>query len=162
MALLRVVPAWAWVLMAVLGWGGWQRHQAHAAGAELLRLQASISLAREQALQASITETERRIAAQQEAVHAADLSASAARADAAGAAAVAARLRARLAAAANPRASDPAAAGQREAADETARVLADVLTRADERAGILAATADAHRIAGIACEQAYDALTLPH
>jgi hypothetical protein len=37
-------------------------------------------------------------------------------------------------------------------------VLADVLGRADDRAGELAAALDASRAAGLACERAYDAL----
>lgn len=40
-------------------------------------------------------------------------------------------------------------------------VFADVLSRADERAGVLAAYADRARAAGSACERAYDALTGP-
>ncbi|WP_441616160.1 MULTISPECIES: DUF2514 family protein [unclassified Cupriavidus] len=37
--------------------------------------------------------------------------------------------------------------------------LADVLSRADQRAGILAGYADVAGIAGQACERAYDSLT---
>lgn len=44
------------------------------------------------------------------------------------------------------------------AAARAARVLADVLKRADERAGRLAAIADESRARGLACEQAYAAL----
>ncbi len=40
-------------------------------------------------------------------------------------------------------------------------VLADVLGRADKRAGILAEYADAARVAGASCERDYDALTAP-
>lgn len=40
-------------------------------------------------------------------------------------------------------------------------VLADVLGRADQRAGILAEYADKARIAGQSCERDYDALTQP-
>jgi F0F1-type ATP synthase epsilon subunit len=38
-------------------------------------------------------------------------------------------------------------------------VLADLRQRADQRAGELAAVADASRIAGLACERAYDVLS---
>jgi len=38
-------------------------------------------------------------------------------------------------------------------------VLADVLSRADARAGVLAKYADAARVAGASCERDYDALT---
>lgn len=45
-----------------------------------------------------------------------------------------------------------------EAAGDPIGVLADVLSRADERAGILADYADRARIAGLACERSYDSL----
>ncbi|WP_048639114.1 DUF2514 family protein [Brenneria goodwinii] len=41
----------------------------------------------------------------------------------------------------------------------TAILLADVLQRADDRAGELAAYADRARVAGLTCERAYDAIT---
>jgi len=44
-------------------------------------------------------------------------------------------------------------------ADDAIGVLADVLGRADTRAGILAEYADAARVAGTSCERDYDALT---
>lgn len=47
------------------------------------------------------------------------------------------------------------------AASRVALVLADVLKRADERAGDLAADADQSRGRGVTCEQAYAALILP-
>ena len=48
------------------------------------------------------------------------------------------------------------------AAGDAIGVLADVLGRADRRAGILASYADAARAAGLKCERDYDALTAPH
>lgn len=47
-----------------------------------------------------------------------------------------------------------------EAARRAALVLSELLSRADKRAGELAATADSSRIAGLTCEKAYDALLL--
>ena len=44
-------------------------------------------------------------------------------------------------------------------ANHAAMVLSDLLTRADKRAADLAALADKSRIAGLACEAAYDGLT---
>lgn len=53
---------------------------------------------------------------------------------------------------------DPAVATRGEAARRAAMVLSDLLSRADARAGELAAVADRARIAGLACEQAYGSL----
>jgi peptidoglycan hydrolase CwlO-like protein len=50
------------------------------------------------------------------------------------------------------------AVGGKTIRDLTA-VLADLRQRADQRAGELAASADSSRIAGLACERAYDELT---
>lgn len=44
--------------------------------------------------------------------------------------------------------------------NHAAMVLSDLLTRADKRAADLAALADKSRIAGLACEMAYDGLTV--
>lgn len=51
-----------------------------------------------------------------------------------------------------------ATVADREAAADAIGVLAHVLSRADKRAGILAAYADAARAAGLKCERDYDAL----
>lgn len=80
-------------------------------------------------------------------------------ADARAADAVAGQLRKRVAELSPSRASHPAAASGGEAAGDPIGVLADVLSRADRRAGILAEYADAARIAGQACERAYDTLS---
>ncbi|WP_139671652.1 DUF2514 domain-containing protein [Pseudomonas sp. F16(2018)] len=53
---------------------------------------------------------------------------------------------------------DPAVAARSEAARRAAMVLSDLLARADARAGELAAALDRARVAGLACEQAYDSL----
>lgn len=66
-----------------------------------------------------------------------------------------------LVAAARRAAANPGPASAVEAAGDPVGVLADVLSRADERAGVLAAYADAARIAGQSCERDYDALTEP-
>lgn len=47
----------------------------------------------------------------------------------------------------------------RQPGDDPIGLLADVLGRADQRAGELAEYADRLRIAGIACERSYDSLT---
>lgn len=64
----------------------------------------------------------------------------------------------RLAARAGKCPSNPAATQSGAPAAEPSVVLADVLGRADARAGELAAAYDRSRAAGLACERAYDAL----
>lgn len=54
--------------------------------------------------------------------------------------------------------SDSCTAAASQAAARAARVLADVFKRADERAGILAATADQSRARGLTCEAAYQGI----
>jgi len=57
-------------------------------------------------------------------------------------------------------AADPAAAAGSAPAAGPGLVLADVFGRADNAAGELAAAYDQARAAGLACERAYDSLTL--
>lgn len=52
----------------------------------------------------------------------------------------------------------PALPAASAAATRAAMVLADVLKRADQRAGDLAEVADQARARGVTCEQAYEAL----
>lgn len=56
---------------------------------------------------------------------------------------------------------DTGAPGERQAATASAGVLAELLRRADDRAGKLAHIADDARARGRACETAYDALRTP-
>lgn len=58
------------------------------------------------------------------------------------------------------RPADPAPEGECKAARAATHLLADVLRRADEEAGVLADYADRARIAGQQCSADYDALTL--
>lgn len=80
-------------------------------------------------------------------------------ADAAAAGSAAERLRARVAQLSRRPAACPGAADGGEAADAARLVLADVLGRIDAAAGELAEAYDRARIAGLACEAAYDALS---
>jgi hypothetical protein len=66
------------------------------------------------------------------------------------------RLRARVAELSRRPAACPGAGEGGEATDAARLVLADVLGRIDAAAGELAAHADRARVAGIACEAAYD------
>ncbi|MGV2835575.1 DUF2514 domain-containing protein [Pseudomonas shirazensis] len=83
-------------------------------------------------------------------------------AGAAGADAAGQRLRdegAKLAATVSCPGTDTAAIARGQAATRAAMVLSDLLARADERAGELAQAYDRARIAGLACEASYNALT---
>ncbi|WP_313739988.1 DUF2514 domain-containing protein [Pseudomonas sp.] len=55
--------------------------------------------------------------------------------------------------------TDTAAVGRGQAATRAAMVLSDLLARADARAGELAKVYDRARVAGLACEASYSALT---
>ena len=83
-------------------------------------------------------------------------------ADVAAAGSAAERLRERVAELSRRPAACPGAADGGEAADAARLVLADVLGRIDAAAGELAAYADRARVAGMACEAAYDSLAARH
>ncbi|MGE5866826.1 MAG: DUF2514 family protein, partial [Rhizobacter sp.] len=74
------------------------------------------------------------------------------------------RLRQRVAADAARRAAagNPSASQSGPSTEPAADLPADVLARLGEAAGQLAAHADAARIAGLACERSYEALTESH
>jgi hypothetical protein len=109
-------------------------------------------------------EESRRAAAQKEITDEAIRMASRARADVAVADAAHGRLSDRAAAVASRCSATfypPASAGSAPAANP-GDLLADVLRRADEAAGELAAFADQAHAAGLACERSYDSLTPTH
>jgi hypothetical protein len=56
---------------------------------------------------------------------------------------------------------DTRVAGRSASATRAAMVLSDLLQRVDKRAGELAAAYDRARIAGLACERAYESISLP-
>lgn len=107
-------------------------------------------------------ETQRRLARQKESQDANTQDLAAALAAAGRNADAADGLRAQLADAAQrwrTATGDPAIGEECKAAGDAISVLADVLGRADRRAGELAAIADTARAAGLQCERDYDALT---
>lgn len=104
-------------------------------------------------------EERRRAAAHQEIVNEAQKQTDRARSDAAAARAAAGRLQAELAAYRGRTCPNPATGDGGEAAAATERMLADVQRRLDDAADRIAGFADQSRIAGLACELKYDALT---
>lgn len=157
LSLLGRIPVLAWVLVAVLAWGGWQRWQVIRQADELRTVAAQVEAAN--AAARASTETARRATALQEIVDEQTRKLDQARADAAAAAAAGQRLRAQLAAYRRAAGQDSAATAIRSATDTAASVLADVLGRCSERREELARYADAAREAGATCERAYGALT---
>lgn len=147
------------VLVALLAW---QARAALLAEAELAQVKEAAATA--QALQADrhAQETARRIKVQSEVINAEVLRTQEARAAAGRAAAAHDGLRdelADLASRARAAAADPTAAAEREAAAQSAAVLADLLGQCSERRRELAAFADAAHIAGSTCQRSYEALT---
>lgn len=145
----RLIAAAAMVAVigaAYLG-GRWQQHNADTAAYQARELAA---------VQAARAEEQRRTNEQAEIAKNAKNDAEQARADARAAGDVSERLRARIA---ELLAKRPAPTGGSAPAQDADELLAELFRRADSRAGILAQDLDDARIAGQACERAYDALT---
>lgn len=159
LAIARAVPLWAWALVAALAWGAWQRHSARAADAALAEQRAELAQQRERQLAGYVEAWTAAAKKQQEIADDARKTAARNAAAARAAAAAAGGLRDDLAAALADAAAADAAAGQCAATAAAARVSADVLGRAVERAGILARYADDAAAAGNACERVYATVT---
>ncbi|MDN8078268.1 DUF2514 family protein [Burkholderia multivorans] len=143
------------IVAAIVGLAGGY-FKGHADGVRMTA--AAAQKAQLDAVAAARTEEQRRTAAQSEIANDANQQRTAALADAFAARAAAGSLQQRvdqLVAAAR----HPAAAAGSPAAGDALDLLADVLGRADQRAGELAEYADRARIAGQQCERDYDALT---
>lgn len=138
------------LLVLVSGWGLYQTGRIH-------RLQLEVAQERAAATAQALQLTQERQAALGKVTDEARTQVAAARRDAAAARAGADSLR--TAAAAAGRACGAASAGGSDPAAGTGPVLADVLGRADDVAGELAAALDESRAAGLACERAYRAVT---
>lgn len=116
----------------------------------------------QQAEEAARTEEARREKEKTNAIKQARLRAESAAADARAAHAAADSLRGQLAAFvadASCPATNPGTASGSPPAESALDLLADLFSRSDDVAGILAEQADKARIAGLACEAQYDALT---
>ncbi|WP_175878917.1 DUF2514 family protein [Burkholderia sp. BCC0097] len=165
MTLLRLV--WPYVLAVLLGFAAGVYGEHLISAREIAGMKADAAMAQAKAVDAARAEEQRRTAAQSEIAKDANQQRTAALADAFAARAAAGSLQQRvdqLIAAAR----HPAATSGSPATGDALDLLADVLGRADQRAGELAEYADRARIAGQQCERDYDALSgdaqtiLPH
>lgn len=159
----RVWLAVTLALMMSYGAGRLQQHHIDAKAFQAERTAAALAATQTQlkAVNEARAEEQRRTEEQSRIADEARKDSDTARADANAAHAVAERLRQRLGelVAAGHAAGNSATAGPSQAAGDPLDVLADVLSRADKRAGELAEYADAAHVAGQACERAYDALS---
>ena len=156
MTLLRLV--WPYVLAVLLGFAAGIYGEHLISAREIAGMKADAATAQAKAVDAARAEEQRGTAAKAEIAKDANKQRTAALADAFAARAAAGSLQQRVdqfVAAAR----HPAAAAGSPATGDALDLLADVLSRADERAGELAEYADRARIAGQQCERDYDALT---
>jgi hypothetical protein len=168
MNLLALLPGRDWLyicaFMVLLGGGIGFVHHERAVGAARVEAVRAAEHAQAAAVAASAiatnqAETNRRIAASQEIVHATIQQAQAVAADASAAASARDGLRNDLAAIRRSRTADPQAPAGSASAVDPAVVLAELLGRAADRATELAELADRRGVAGDACQRSYESLT---
>lgn len=170
---MSLLPIWiklailAAIVSALAGFYAWRVHVERDIGRDEVRAewnkanlaQADVDLA---AAASNARQTLRRLESQQENQRVQNLELAAAYRDAAADRHAADQLREQNAVVAKQwrdTLRDSPAVTDREAAADAIGVLADVLGRADRRAGVLASYADAARAAGLKCERDYDAVT---
>jgi len=164
-AWLKLTPTWAWWALALVVVAGWQQirvssAQSVAAGAqrELADYRAEVAERDRRAAVFVIKENQRRQAATEKADAEAQQQLDQARSDAARADSALERLQQRLAAAEQRSrdAGNSITAQLGQAAEDAARVRADMFGRLGEAVRLYAEIADQRGIAGSACERAYD------
>ena len=163
MAWLRLVPAWGWLALVLVA-GGQQvrvysaQTQAAKAQTDLADYRAEVAERDRRAAVFVIQENQRRQAATEKADAEAQQQLAAARDDAERAGSALERLKLRLAAAEQRSrdAGNSITAQLGQAAEDAARVRADMLGRLGEAVRLYADIADQRGIAGVACERAYD------
>ncbi len=166
-AWLKFVPSWAWWVLALAVVAGGQQIRvlsaqsvAFKAQADLANYRTEVSERDRRAALFVIQENQRRQAATEKADAEAQEQLAAARTDAERAGSALERLQQRLAAAEqrSRNAGNAITAQLSQAAEDAARVRADVFGRIGEAAQLYAGVADERGIAGSACEKAYDAV----
>lgn len=164
-AWLKLTPTWAWWALALVVVAGWQQirvssAQSVADGAqrELADYRAEVAERDRRAAMFVIQENQRRQAAIEKADADAQKQLDQARSDAARADSALERLQQRLAAAEQRSrdAGNSITAQLGQAAEDAARMRADMLGRLGAAAQLYAGIADQRGIAGAACERAYD------
>ncbi|MEG5263216.1 DUF2514 family protein [Pseudomonas sp. JDS28PS106] len=163
-ALFKAVPLWVWaiVLLIVLLAGAlvYQTLELAAVRADHVRYVSAVEAAMTEAANAARAEEQRRQREINQVRNDAQDQIKAAAADAALAASTADSLQQQVdKLLAGRRTCDSRVAEGSQTIRDLTTVLADLRRRADERAGELAAAADASRIAGLTCEKAYEALS---
>lgn len=170
-AVLKLVPGWAWPWVIGAGFallvGGVQQVRVSGLQADLAKEQSAHSNYRTEVAERDrraamfvIQENQRRQAATEKADEEANQQLAAARDDAERAGSALERLKLRLAAAEQRSrdAGNSITAQLGQAAEDAARMRADVLGRLGEAVRLYADIADQRGIAGSACEKAYDGL----
>ena len=166
-AWLKLVPPWAWWALALAVVAGGQQFRvlsaqdvASEAQRDLANYRAEVSERDLRAAMFVIQENQRRQAATEKADEEAQQQLAAARGDAERAGSALERLKLRLAAAEQRSrdAGNSITAQLGQAAEDSARVRADVLGRLGEAVRLYADITDQRGIAGAACEKSYDGL----
>ena len=167
-AWLKFVPSWAWWVLALAVVAGGQQIRVLSAQSDAAQAQADLSDYRAEVSERDrraalfvIQENQRRQAATEKADAEAQEQLAAARTDAERAGSALERLQQRLAAAEQRSrdAGNSITAQLGKAAEDTARVRADMLGRLGAAAQLYAGVADERGIAGQACEAAYQSLS---
>lgn len=170
-AWLKFVPGWAWWVVALAVVAGGQQIRVLSAQSVAAEAQADLATYRTEVSERDrraalfvIQENQRRQAATEKADAEAQEQLAAARTDAERAGSALERLQHRLAAAEQRSrdAGNAITAQLSQAAEDAARVRADVFGRIGEAAQLYAGVADERGIAGSACERAYDSMSARH
>jgi len=166
-AWLKLVPTWSYLVLALVLVVGVQQVRVMSAQSDAAQAQADLADYRTEVSERDrraalfvIQENQRRQAATEKADAEAQEQLAAARTDAERAGSALERLQQRLAAAEQRSrdAGNAITAQLSQAAEDAARVRADVLGRVGEAAELYAGVADERGIAGSACEKSYDAV----